>query len=94
MSGIKIEDTGIAAQIESGMEGIFMPRAYREDAYWEQNGATLMLRDLAPCGLWDGMRWLFLETERGLTYAQSAYPGADGCATLDDIEEYVVKMLG
>ena len=89
-----VEDTGIASQIESGMEGIFMPRAYREDAYWEQNGATLMLRDLAPCGLWDGMRWLFLETERGLIYEQSAYPGAAGCATLDDIESYVVKMLG
>ena len=89
-----VEDTGIASQIESGMEGIFMPRAYREDAYWEQNGATLMLRDLAPCGLWDGMRWLFLETERGLVYEKIAYPGADGAATLDDIEEYVVKMLG
>ena len=89
-----VEDTGIASQIESGMEGIFMPRAYREDSYWEQNGATLMLSDLAPCGLWDGMRWLFLETERGLVYEKTAYPGAAGAVTLDDIEEYVVKMLG
>lgn len=94
MSGLKIEDTGIATQIESGMEGIFMPREYREGAYWEQNGATLMLCDLAPCGLWDGMRWLFLETERGLLYEQSAYSGAAGAATLDDIESYVIRMLG
>ena len=94
MAGLKIEDTGIAAQIESGMEGIFMPRAYREDARWEQNGATLMLRDLAPRGLWDGMRWLFLETEQGLVYEKNSYPGAAGAVTLDDIEEYVVKMLG
>ena len=89
-----VEDTGIASQIESGMEGIFMPRAYREDAYWEQNGATLMLRDLAPCGLWDGRRWLFLEAERGLVYEKIAYPGADGAVTLDDIESYVIRMLG
>ena len=95
MSGqLWVEDTGIASQIESGMEGIFMPCVYREDSYWEQNGATLMLRDLAPCGLGDGMRWLFLETERGLVYEKTAYPGADGAATLDDIESYVVKMLG
>lgn len=94
MAGLKIEDTGIAAQIESGMEGIFMPRAYREDARWEQNGATLMLRDLAPCGLWDGIRWLFLETERGLVYEKTAYAGAAGAATLDDIESYVIRMLG
>ena len=70
------------------------PRAYREDARWEQNGATLMLRDLAPRGLWDGMRWLFLETEQGLVYEKNSYPGAAGAVTLDDIEEYVVKMLG
>ncbi len=94
MVGVKIEDTGIAAQIESGMEGIFMPREYHEGAFWEQNGATLMLRDLAPCGLWDGIRWLFLGTERGLAYEENSYPGAAGAATLDDIEEYVVKMLG
>ena len=89
-----IEDTDTASRIESGMEGIFMPWAYLEDTCWKQNGATLMLRDLASCGLADGLRWMFLQTDEGLVYEKSAYPGADGAVTLDDIESYVVKMLG
>jgi len=71
-----------------------MPRIYGEDAVWEMYGVTLMLSDLAPCGLGDGMRWAFLKTEDdGLVYARHAYPGAGSAQTLDDIEKYVKKMI-
>lgn len=93
LGGSHMEDTGIISQLKSGMEGIFMPWTYSEASYMEMNGATLMLRDLAPCGLADGMRWAFLETERGLTFMRSAYPGASDAKTLDDVEAYVVEML-
>lgn len=88
-----IEDTGIIAQLESGMEGIFMPWVYDENSYMEMNGDVLMLQDLAACGLADGTRWVFLNTERGLLFAESAYPGAGNAADLDDIETYVIEML-
>lgn len=90
---IYVEDTGVIARLESGMEGIFMPWIYDEDSFIEMNGAVLMLRDLAVCGLADGMRWAFLNTDRGLVYERWAYPGAGAAADLDDIEAYVIEML-
>jgi len=88
-----IEDTGIISQLKSGMEGIFMPIVYNEESRWEQNGAVLMLTDLATCGLMDGMRWAFLDTERGLVFERNAYRGAADAKTLDEIEGYVMEML-
>jgi len=87
------EDHDVIAQVKVGMEGIFMPWTYGEDSIYEENGATLRMLDLAPCNLADGVRWVFLKTDRGLSYLQPAYPGANGSATLDDIEAYVVRML-
>lgn len=87
------DDHTVAAQIESGMEGIFMPWTYNESSVWKQNGATLMVSDLAPCGLADGLRWVFLQTDDGLVFEKTAYPGAVGAASLDDVEAYVLKML-
>lgn len=92
-TGTWAEDTDVSGAMRAGMEGIFIPIAYAEDAAWQQNNGTLYLRDLAPYGLADGHRWVFLETGSGLLYAREAYPGADGAATLDDIEAYVVGML-
>lgn len=91
--GLWIEDTGIISQLKSGMEGIFMPIVYNEESRREQNGAVLMLTDLAPCGLGDGMRWAFLDTEQGLVFERNAYPGAADAKTLDEIEKYVLEML-
>ena len=92
--GVMVEDTGVITRIKVGMEGIFMPWVYDEESYWEQNGAKLMMEDLAPCGLADGERWAFLSTEKGLAFGRWAYPGAENAETLDDIEAYVIKMLG
>lgn len=90
---IWVEDTSVISQLGSGMEGIFMPWIYDEDSYIEMNGAVLMLRDLAACGLADGMRWAFLNTDQGLVYERWAYPGAGDATDLDDIEAYVIEML-
>ena len=90
---IWVEDTSVNSQLESGMEGIFMPWIYDEDSYIEMNGAVLMLRDLAACGLADGMRWAFLDTDQGLVFERWAYPGAGDATDLDDIEVYVIEML-
>ena len=91
--GTAVEDTGIIAQLESGMEGIFMPWVYDENSYIEMNDAVLMTKDLAECGLADGMRWAFLSTERGIVFEKNAYPGATDAASMNDIEAYVVDML-
>ena len=90
----RMEDTGVIRQIRVGMEGIFMPIAYDETSYMEMYGKVLFLRDLAPCGLGDGMRWVFLMKDDGtLRFARFAYPGAKDAHTLEEIEEYILKML-
>lgn len=90
---IWLEDAHIISQIEPGMEGIFMPWIYNENSYWEQNHATLIMSELAPCGLADGIQWAFLSTDQGLVFDKRAYPGAENAVTLDDIEAYVIKNL-
>ena len=91
--GVAVEDTDIIAQLESGMEGIFMPWVYDENSRIEMNGAVLITKDLAECGLADGMRWAFLSTNRGVIFERNAYSGAYEATTMDDIEGYVVDML-
>ena len=91
--GYAVEDTGVITQLECGMEGIFMPWIYDDNSYMEQNGAVLMKRDLAACGLADGMRWAFLSTDQGVLFERNAYPGAKNADNLDDIEAYVIEML-
>jgi hypothetical protein len=86
-------EAGVIDQIRVGMEGIFMPSVYDNDSIMEIRGETLLLTDLAPCGIGDSIRWAFIETGQGLLFSDFAYPGAASAKTLDDIEEYVLKML-
>ena len=90
--GHDVEDTCVIRRLKVGMEGIFMPIIY-DDSYWEQNGAVLFQKELAPCGLGDGMRWVFLNTDHELVFAKFAYPGAKYAQDLEDIEIYIEEML-
>lgn len=91
---IKVEDTGVISQLKVGMTGIFMPVIYDETSIWEENGARLTKKDLAPCGFSDGMRWAFLETSNGLVFERWSYESIADATTLEQIEEYILKMLG
>ena len=86
-------DSDIITKMEVGMTGIFMPMIYDETSKREENGATLMLKDIADYGLADGNRFVFLETKNGLVFSRSAYESIAGATTLEQIEEYVVKMI-
>lgn len=90
---IRLSATEITAQMQIGMEGIFMPKTYDVDACWEQNGAVLYLQDIASCGLWDGMRWVFLDTKRGLVFDKSVYESIANAENLDEIENYILEQL-
>lgn len=94
VSGLWVEDTEVISQLEVGMEGIFMPMEYDETSFREKNGGVLMLRDVAPYGLPDGMRYAFLQTEHGLAFErETTYQSISGASTLEDVEDYIVKML-
>lgn len=74
--------------------GIFIVQKLEDGACEEHNGAVLMLKDLAPYVIEDGVRWAFLSTDDGLKFSRSDYPGAKDAIALGDIEKYVQEMLG
>ena len=79
----------LAASLREGTTGIFMPIAYTVDSYWEENGARIDLSELAPYGLMDGERYLFLQGKDGkMQFAQYAYPSLQADASLGDIEAF------
>ncbi len=92
--GEVMTDTALAASLREGTAGIFMPAAYTPEQYWEQNGARVCLQELAPYGLWDGVRYLFLQQEdSSLRFDQQAYPSLQENASLEEAAAYVREML-
>ncbi|MBO7404561.1 MAG: hypothetical protein J6V24_06330 [Clostridia bacterium] len=93
--GSTAEDCGTIESIRVGMEGIFMPIVYDdENNFVEMNGVRLDKRDLAPCGLADGLRWAFLETSNRLIYDESSFPSLAGATSLDEVEAFLWKKAG
>lgn len=66
-------DASVISHVKQGMEGIFMPISYDDEFVWEQNEATLRLKDIADYGFPDGERYLFLDTPNGLLFERDAY---------------------
>ena len=90
-----VEDTGVVSQMREGMSGIFMPVIYNEEnSRWEQNGAVLIKKELVDYGFADGVRYAFLETEDGLVFDRGAYESIADARTMDEIEEYILSMIG
>lgn len=93
MEGYWVEDTDTVSAFRTGLTGIFMPVQYDDSYYCSMNNATLMYRDIADYGFFDGTRWAFLETEDGLVYAKWTYESLTGASTLEDVEAYIYRML-
>lgn len=89
--GLWVEDTEVVSAMREGMRGIFMPVIYdRENSLWEQNGAVLIQKDIADYGFADGVRYAFLETDKGLVFARECYETIADAQTLDEVEEYII----
>jgi hypothetical protein len=86
-------NAGIVTKMKVGMTGIFMPVMYDETSKREENGATLMLKDVADYGFMDADRYAFLATANGLIFDRETYTSIAGATTLSEIEDYVQKMI-
>lgn len=93
VDGSWVEDTETVSAMRVGMTGIFMPTHYDENSYMELNGARVAWRDLAKYGLVDGYRYAFLKTDKGLVFARDAYESIAEATTLEEVEEYVTRMI-
>jgi hypothetical protein len=92
-TGVIVEDTEVISKIRVGENGIFMPVKYDKESVEEVNGEKLYLKELAEYGLMDGVRFAFLETENGLIFDRASYESVKAAASIQEIEDYVLKML-
>ena len=87
------EHTSVISNVQQGMEGIFMPIPYDDKFVWEQNDATLRLKDIANYGFPDGERYLFLNTPNGLLFERDAYPSLRGLDSLDEVGRWMMTRF-
>lgn len=86
-------ETTYSSQIRQGQKGIFMPIEYNERAIYEMGNSKLFLQELAPYGLMDGERWIFLQTNDGLIYNEEAYPSLAPAQNLAEMKEIIQAKL-
>lgn len=91
--GVWVEDAEVVSSFKVGQTGFFMPVQYTDGQYYEENGAKLLLKDIADYGFADGERYAFIQTENGLAFAKWAYESIKDAESLDDIESYINKMI-
>ncbi|MGH1443900.1 MAG: hypothetical protein ACRAUN_10455 [Exiguobacterium profundum] len=87
------EHMSVISHVQEGMEGIFMPIPYDDEFVWEQNDATLRLKDIADYGFPDGERYLFLDTPNGLLFERDAFPSLQGVDSLDEVEDWMMTRF-
>ena len=88
-----VEDTETVSAMREGMTGIFMPTMLDDKTIASKDGATLYDKELADYVFFDGERFAFLETSKGLVFDRWTYPALQGCTTLDQVEAYVLSMI-
>lgn len=81
-------------KLELGSRAIFMPDKVTEDAGMEQGEAWLCYGDFADYYFGEGLRFLFLETEEGVSYETDVYeiPGGEAI-TLERVADYIRQKI-
>jgi len=88
-----VEDTDVVSKMKVGTIGIFMPTKYDGTEYKEENGAKLYWKDISNYGFRDGISYAFLKTPKGIIYDEFIYKSLNKISTLNDVKEYVLKMM-
>lgn len=92
-TGVIVEDTEVISKLRVGENGIFMPVKYDKESVEVVNSEKLYLSELTEYGLMDGARFAFLETKHGLIFDRTTYESVKAAASIQEIEDYVMKML-
>lgn len=92
-TNVWVEDTGVVSSMRVGMTGIFMPIKYDESSYREENGTKIYWQDIAGYGFMDGERYAFLNTDNGLVFAKDAYKSIASATSLEEIEQFIIRMV-
>lgn len=92
-TNVWVEDTGVVSSMRVGMSGIFMPIKYDKSSNREVNGSIIYLQDIAQYGFLDGDRYAFLSSNNGLIFQKFAYESIASANSLQEIEQYIMKMI-
>lgn len=92
-TNVWVEDSAVVSSMRVGMTGIFMPVKYDENSIWEENGAKICKMDITEYGFFDGMRFAFLDSDKGLIFEKSTYSEISSATSLEEIEKYIIKMI-
>ena len=79
-----------------GSEAVFMPYPATADTGWRSGEDWFCYADLAELYFDEGIRFLFLDTGDGVSYASDVYdiPASSGeTVTLDDVTAYLRELL-
>lgn len=82
-------------KLEVGSEAIFMPYIAAEESGIRSGDSFFSYADAADYYFSEGMRFLFLGTDEGVSYENDLYniPAANNEVTLDDVAEYIKDMI-
>lgn len=88
--------SGDLENLEEGSEAVFMPYVATPDTGWRGGEDYFCYADLAELYFDEGIRFLFLDTGEGVSYAEEVYhiPASDGeTVTLDDVTAWLRGLL-
>lgn len=92
-NGTWTEDCDVISELMEGMTGIFMPAIYEDTSDSEKNSDTFSYKEIADYGLRDGERFAFLDTKEELVFDKSTYSEIENVTSLDQVGEYIKKMI-
>ena len=91
--GFSTSFSGNLEHLQIGSEAIFMPYATSADTGIRSGESYFCYADVADYYFSEGTRFLFLDTGRGLSFERSVYSEIADALTLDEIAEYIQRML-
>ncbi len=90
---IFIEDTEVISQLKTGMKGIFLPKKYAPNDFWQEGGETLYLKDISDYGFMDGEQFVFLQGEERITYNKHTHSSLKDNPTMEDVKNYIKRII-
>lgn len=88
-----VEDHETVALMKNGLSGIFILAKYDSQDSWQYGNARFYYNKMADYYFLDGVRYLFLQSPHGLSFARFAYPGLKTAGNLQDVKAYIVKIM-
>lgn len=87
--GRSISTAGDLEKLEEGSDAVFMPCRATADTGWRSGEDYFCYADLAELYFDEGIRFLFLDTGEGLSFARDVYTDIAGAETLDEVVDYL-----